>query len=70
MPIAFKHEVFYNVLRLQVLDRLYRLWSKCEQMTLPITVKWLSLFINMVEQRFCYVGTLTVIIFEMNDYVW
>ena len=48
------------ILRLQELDRE---WSKCEQMTF---LKWLILFINLVEQRFYYVGTLTVIIFEID----
>ena len=28
--------------------------------------KWLCLFINLVEQSFCF-GTLTVVIFEMKD---
>ena len=47
-----------------------RAWSKCKQMTLPITVKMAQAIDKLVEQCIYYVGSLTVIIFDMNAYVW
>ena len=54
----------YCLVRFQRPDRKR---SKYEQKTLHITVKMAHIpFINLVEQRVLFAGTLTIFIFEIN----